>query len=647
MGKKIGSGEISIVTGIQKRSGVGFWSFGGFGLMLCLALNGFPKSAQAKWSELSLQFNYRLMDEPLTLEKTWKLDPEQPNPHLQRWITQRKTEIIGLQVIPKPSHHYGVKANGLSTQVSGHVRDLGPWFQSYDKFKCEKKPNSWFYTHEGAKKSATLAADLWNTQLDNEKIKLSLLLDRVSEKTPERAIARGKQVFETWLNRADWEWRRTYPLKVRDSEWQNYLEEAAAQKLCPAQKTLKGSPPSIRSMMQPVSGEPLPVTALLARAPARRWDGLFSVRLSIEVGQRKLIGQFLIDSAAKMSIVSPVWLESQGIYPSLITLPGIPPKRVSWSGGWETESLLAPVISLDRISIGGLTLPLNELLLAETEFFWPPDSVGTCCDGVLGLDFLKLFPVEFQTEIPFEVRVWPREGFRHNEESPWVEIRESSRGHFISSCFTASEYPKQKDKIHYLPGILWETGTDESLLIHTPWQTYAKNGVLNPTKPTWKVQCDSLEFARGVQASFPKTFESSEEKSTFNLEIPAVSIGMGLLSRGNFTFDLPHGRLWFSKNGMNLSGARKNESGLKLKYILKDGDRVLKVNQIRPKSAAAELVKLGLRPGSVITQVDSKDASEMDYWEVDRRLSGEYGEVVALQWMTKQGLKTASLKVKF
>ena len=67
-------------------------------------------------------------------------------------------------------------------------------------------------------------------------------------------------------------------------------------------------------------------------------------------------------------------------------------------------------------------------------FFSPPASLGTCCDGIIGNDFLNQFPVEFQAESPAEVRVWPKRDFHLSPETPWVQISSGPNGELVSQC---------------------------------------------------------------------------------------------------------------------------------------------------------------------------------------------------------------------
>ncbi|MEO5969256.1 MAG: hypothetical protein ABIQ95_04965, partial [Bdellovibrionia bacterium] len=217
-------------------------------------------------------------------------------------------------------------------------------------------------------------------------------------------------------------------------------------------------------------------------------------------------------------------------------------------GDWEGKGSLAPVANIESVSLSGLNLPLNRFLLKDTEFFTPPDYLATCCDGVLGLDFLKLFPMEFQSTSPPEVKVWPVENFRGPIDSKWVEV-----------------------------------------------------GEIQP---------------------------------------------QNLPARGNFIFDLPHGRIWFPPSSEEKQTPKVNQSGLELQYSLNKGERILRVKKIRPRSKASQqLFKSGLKIGTQITQIDSKPVEELDLTEVNQRLAGHYGEVVSLQWKTPKGLKMAPLNL--
>jgi hypothetical protein len=622
--------------------------------MMCLDLLSSsysnPAHAARPQIELGIQSSYQLSKDLLTTDLAWELDPLHLNPHLQRWALSRNTKLIGLHTVLRPKDQFGVDADGISTVVKGYVRQPGNWYRSLAEFDCSQEPNSWFATQNGSQIAAAQAADIWSNLLKQKKIKLSLLFERVKEESEDLALERAQEIFKNWLQETEAEWRLTVQQKARKEEWKTYLAEAKQEKICPRKGSKNLVTPSWSSMMEAVRTEPVSMDRILARAPARLWNGLFSVRLNVRVGEKVLNGRFLIDSGAGQSLISPSWLEGQGIDPAWVVIPGSYPRRVSWGDLWQSEGGLARVAFLDGIDLGGLKVPLNEFLLYETDFFGPPESVGTCCDGVLGSDFLRLYPVEFRPNTPTEVIVWPREKFSWNPDSSWVEVTQGVQGDLVSGCSASpdvesknSSLNKQLEKI-ILPGVRWDSGGDVALHIHTPWQKKAAPAV----HQRWSIQCESLQVATGVPAYFPKPPGGSSDRGLHSTQIPAVTAGIPVLAQTgkSFTFDLPHGRVWFSGGTRELQGMNRNLSGIKVEFDTFEGDRILVVQSIQPRTPGQDLVKVGLKPGMIITQIDSKNADELDLWEVERKLSGELGDIVTLQWKTKKGLKMAPLKLR-
>jgi C-terminal processing protease CtpA/Prc len=113
---------------------------------------------------------------------------------------------------------------------------------------------------------------------------------------------------------------------------------------------------------------------------------------------------------------------------------------------------------------------------------------------------------------------------------------------------------------------------------------------------------------------------------------------------GEMIFDLPHGLLWYSPEEL-AAPEYKNTSGLKLNYTYLKGDRVLVVQSIGRGTVAEQLEKAGLKKGMVITDIDDIPALDLDLWEVNRRLSGVYGDKVTLKWKTSKGVVTEPLQL--
>jgi hypothetical protein len=377
------------------------------------------------------------------------------------------------------------------------------------------------------------------------------------------------------------------------------------------------------------------------------WNGLFSIRTTVGIAGRNLNGRFLVDSSAQTSQISPEWLEAQGIQPALIYASKSSVEPVQRSGIWQSTRRLARRVRVDRVEVSGLSLPLREFLLAETQFFNPPETVGSCCDGVLGLDFLRLYPMEFRGSSPPEIQIWPREGFRGVEGAEWTEISELSSGELASSCslvLSGESSPSSSDL--KLEGVSWDLASEKGLQIHTPWRSQWEP-ILSSKKRSGTTQmvCDGRVMATKMTPSWAEAPGGPSDEGLLTEKEPAMSLGQGLLAQGRFTLDLPHGRIWFAPGTLPLREKLKNTSGLSLTYALEDRERVLRVQSVAAQSPASGLLREGLKSGTVITQVDSRPAEEMDQWEVNQRLAGVYGSQVTLQWETKKGLKLSVLRL--
>jgi hypothetical protein len=520
-----------------------------------------------------VQAEFKMSEIPLTTEKIWKIDPFQINPHRQRWLDSRQSQLVGLKASLRGHGKYAVSVSQIQSLIQGYVRGSGPWFQPYEYFSCEPDPDAWFATQEGAKKAAEKASEIWIALLKEKEVQLRILLSRISADTEQIALGHADDIFKKWIQEVDQEWRKTSPALSRKEEWNYYLDESSSRGYCTenmknqrqdqTQEKAQWKGWSWESLMEPahsgaVSSEP----KLLARAPVRLWNGLYSIRADVKVAGKTLNGRFLIDSGATHSVLSPTWLENQGIHPIWVEQLDSGLVSLLWGGVWENHVHLARRGRIDGFVIGGLSIPLTEWFLLDTDFFGPPEHVGYCCDGVLGLDFLKLYPIEFSSKLPVELKIWSKEDFHWSVSVPWVEASIDNQGFLSSSCTGSS--------------------TLSALFLHTQ----------------------------------------------------------------SVTVDLPHGRIWLSNQLPILGDPRKNSSGLKLSFVMAEGERTLKVVSLVRGSRAEKLWQGGLRVGTVVSQLDSIPVEDLDQWEVDRRLSGAYAETLSIQWKDQRNLKMAPLQVR-
>lgn len=588
-----------------------------FALFPLLAL--FMSTAQGAQSGHSILLSAKTQTatEPLTTEKVWDLDPLELNPHRQNWLLNRDVRAEGLKADYRQGH-YGVILAQVVSLTRVYTRAPGPWYQEISTFSCQREPNAWFSTAEGTQIAGEAAAKHWDELLSDKLQKLTLQLNRVNESKEEKALMEGRRLFAEWLDGLEVEWQAEGKHQARLAEWKSYRTTCLSGKPVTAVKKIQ--PAQSLALRGQEIFDPVPPTGseqIFARLPARRWNGLYTIRLSMDVGGKRLNGQFLLDSGSLHSLISPDFLAGQGIPPEALVLKGLHAQKVKWAEG----SAVARAIGGYTLSLGNQEIPFKDLLMTETELFIPPQFVSTCCDGVLGIDFLRQYAVEFRAGPPVEIILWPRAGFHHEATRPWTEVSTTSTGDLISAACIADTGSLASKAAPPVVGARWDTGSEYALEVHATQFEKAR-------KTPWTLTCGSQKIATRIDAS-------PQDKNGLRFSHGKIAnVGMPILGRGDTTLDLSHGRIWFTEKTLQ-TRIYRNESGLgvRFKYESDQGDRILQVVSIAPKSSAALFAKqTGIKVGTRLTQVDSKPIEELDLWNINQRLAGAFGTAVKLEW---------------
>lgn len=571
----------------------------------------------ARANELTFTADFKWSTDPLTTEKVWILDSNEKNPQHKNWVLDRSVALQGLHARALPKGRYGAFAERVSASTVAYIKPDGPHYRSLGEFPCTKEPSRWFATQAREKLAAELAAHLWEESVDLEKRRLESWFSQISARTEKNALISAQLIYNSWLSSLEQRWRQVAIKQAQAKAWQSYWE---VQKIeC---GTRSARPPfafSEESTLAAVSG--MMPEAPLARLPAKIVNGLFTVRLNLLLGKERINGRFLIDSGAERSVVSPRFLDAQGVIPTYAEDLIEPFHRAIFSGGLIQKSGMAKTIDFDLVEAGGLKLPLREFLLSPTDFFSPPESAKTCCDGVLGTDFLRKYAVEFIPNFPgaSEVVLWKREGFSHlsyagvapalNETptlDPWFAVSLNERAIPESSCELV--HGKSMKLFRQEATIFFETGRVEQSKI--PLTT------LSPS-----IICGGVAVSSGGLSS-------------------DHVLGMPSLARGSFTLDLANGRFWQSKNRGQKPELR-NQTGLTLNFVFRKGERTLIVQKVSPQSQAGKV--LGLKVGAKITLLNEINPDRLDLWEVERILTGAYGSEIKLSFLDGKKLERANI----
>lgn len=575
--------------------------------------------------------------EPLTNDEIWKLEPLERNPHRKRWLVERTAQLENLKVIERKKH-FIITADGVSSNNRIHLRGMGPWFTLLgdfaSRFRCSATPGDAFATAEGSEFAARTASELWDSDLNARLPKLIGALRRIDEDSEEAALEAAQTAFRGWLLEAEKNWIIHAPAQARNLELKKYLDDSIAQGFChragqPVQNLGANHREfSARDWIERPKANA--DATVLARAPAKIWGGLYTIRLSIVFGEKTLNGQFILDSGSAVSMISPRWLDSQGIVSSLVERKDLPGQKVVWSGGTG----IAHRALAFQTMIADYPLPFNDFLMMDTEIFSPPSYGSSCCDGVLGTDFLRQYAIQFQEGPPPSVVFYPRKDFSLGRETPWIEVSTDPSGAVVSEdCELWAGTQK------LLSHGLWDTGSEMSVEAHVPFLAMIKKS-FGP----FALDCDGIEIARDIPVSIPDGVTVSSA-SLLRERDPSFSIGMALLGRGHFTLDLANGRIWIDSQAMQRPFLT-HRSGLELAYDFdKNNDRYLKVVSLKKGSPAFDqLAKSGLKVGSRIEKFGDDDVEDLDIYKVEQRLSGAAGSKISLVWRTgKTELKTAPL----
>ena len=525
----------------------------------------FSLSSQKSWGaqlpqpEIRVRSTFALGMDDLETEQVWKFDPRLKNPHRRRWALDRKVKFEDFRILRKlkgKTPSYSISLRGLEMATVLYLRphsSESKWFAPLSKFPCGSHGDeNWFSTYEGSKKAGEAAAKVWEKLVTERKSQLELGLSQIQSRSSERADLAGRLVYLKWLKSTEDQWRQRVLLESRPREWKQYTAQVQKMGICKKQRTPASTPPWEEIMESPQGKV---AKAPLSRLPVKLLNGIFTVRAAIEVGSVELNGRFILDPSAPKSLISPTFLQNQGVNPEWVTLPGRGLESAIWSLG-QGDKIGRPV-QVSGMVLSGLRTSLTRFLMVETQQF---DSTGltVCCDGVLGVDFLKQHAVEFNGGKTPHVNLWARKGFRMAEKTPWAEIYETPESTLVSRC---DIYPgKSNDASRAGIGLLrWDLGRELNLAVAQP---LPKTGRRLASKEGWSLVCGQEKIRSQVwslpHGVYKKSLENGKTKSFQAIQVhtdlfekqgadrtPGAAAGADFISGRSLLFDLSHGRVWF------------------------------------------------------------------------------------------------------
>lgn len=547
--------------------------WGSVGLLMAIGLN-FALDATAADTKLEVVFSDstpRFLTDDLL-----KIDPHVSNPHERLWYLSRSSQIEGLKVIELSPE---VGQQKIQDKIQDKIFGV-----EVEQVRVSAKLYFRSGTQSGVELQAREQSDLWLKKVREGFVRLTKALSLIR--------LRSEKLAETSAGRVLWRWQDSL-----NREWEESIKKTRPQQL-----------PPVESTPHPIIGIQ---NKVFARAPAKIWNGMVSVHVSLDFGTKELTGNFLVDTGAARTLISPTWLESPGFGPLLLKNVELPPIRIETPSGQR----LAKRVKIFDLKVGGRSFAVDEALVVDTELFYPPKSSKVCCDGVLGVDALRLFPVEFSVETPSSLIFYEPIGFFFDQNNgrnyEWIGASLKPNGNVVSEC----ESPRLGSQVR------WDTGAESVLSVHRP----SVRGVTGEVQ----VECDGRQL---VRLPHELVHFSKEKKGSFASQSPAMTIGMEFLRGQAWALDLPHGKIWFDRSRKKQLEMHRNISGISLVFKGPPlGDRTLSVSSLDQKnSQAKEFAKRGLKVGSQIHWVNDRPADEIDEYELKKWLVGERGEILKL-----------------
>ena len=629
---------------------------------------------QGQFTPVPLRSTRSLSQDALTTERVWAIDPSAMNPHRLAWVLSRDLQLDGLRAEALPEGQgFRLRADAVTASTLGFQRaPSSPYYMQIesalscsDSVEDATSSGQWlhppFRTWEGTRLALEVASQVWEEELASKMTRLTLLLGQVRAVNGDQALALGRLVFQQWRDEVTQSWRDKVILKARSAEWALYLAQGKSAGLCERGRRTRPLGSVARRTWRDIMDAPRPaswsegavsdtgaVRKTLARGPTRLWKGRPVVRATVDILGQRMTGQFLLDSSAPRTLVSPQFLISQGLNPQLAERPDLKPALHPWAGG----TLAGPWLRMSEVEVAGYRRRLELIGLVDTELFTPPDFISTCCDGVLGRDFLSHQPLGIFPSQDLKVRsalfIYEGYQFAPSPDWGWVEISENEQGFWSSECDWIGGNPVGKELRK--SGVYWSTvsASQENFWTKKGAVTYGQ------------LECHGARVAEGVvlaEESPLKTEKGSVQRRPI--------VGLDLLGRGAFVLDIGHGRLWYAKSAWSDSGlglvkssgafppvslafdfAREEDLRKSPKSALSLGDRILLVTGLVQKTPLGKsLAVSGVKTGSRILAIDGKSADEWDLWQVEERLKGRGGTRVELEIETGKSLLKKSFEL--
>ena len=313
-------------------------------------------------------------------------------------------------------------------------------------------------------------------------------------------------------------------------------------------------------------------------------------------------------------------------------------RRIKLVGADGTDDLMASVSPINHFDLGPVEGIFQSLLVLEQEFLELESVIGVPIYGILGYEFFKYNPVNINYDdgkiVFYEPKAFKWRPFMYRK----LDLTILDNKPYINAEV------EQKDGSVLSPRLLVDTGANHGLLLNRETSD-------NITMPPLFIESalgqslggllygyiGRVEHLKLANFKLDDVLTSYPEETRFSYVIKDSgrlgSLGAEVLGRTKLIFDYPRERLWIQKAENFYAPFEYDMSGMSLKKIPNDDNRIY-VNEIRPGSPAH---RAGVQAFDEILEINRVPTFIWALSEINKLLRSEPGKEIQLQIRRYEG----------
>ncbi|RAI95157.1 aspartyl protease [Algoriphagus yeomjeoni] len=307
-------------------------------------------------------------------------------------------------------------------------------------------------------------------------------------------------------------------------------------------------------------------------------------------------------------------------------------RRIKLVGADGADDLMASVSPINTFDLGPVDGIFQSLLVLEEEFVELESVLGVPVYGIIGYEFFKYNPVKIDydngklTFYKSEALKWKPLFYRKVnmqvfENKPYINIT-----------------VKQKDGSILNPKLLIDTGANHGLLLNretsddiTMPPLFIESALGQSLGGVLYGYIGRVDFLKLANFKMDEVLTSYPDETPYSYVIKESgrmgSLGAEVLGRTKLIFDYPRNRLMIRKAGNFYAPFQYDMSGMALKKILDDDNRIY-ISEVRAGSPAQ---RAGIEVYDEILEINKVPTFIWELSEINKLLRSEPGKKIELE----------------